>query len=176
MLDYRPVAEQDVLRVWEDSVLAIDKLATTETGADKVTDTQLDLRGGRMFFSVKKLSAASRFEIKIPNGVAGIRGTIGMVSAEGILAILSGSGVLAYLKGDGTPVTQVVPAGYEYDARTGELTPLPPHREAELDRTAQECHFNDQQPPPGPPGPIQHYSDQEDNNSQGLNQNGQGPL
>ena len=31
------------------SILAIDKLTTTETGADVITETQLDLRAGKIF-------------------------------------------------------------------------------------------------------------------------------
>src|SRR4030095_13236477 len=95
---------------------------TTKTGAGEVNDTQCDLRSGRMFFSIKKMDQSSRFEIKVPNGVAGIRGTIGMVSADGVMAILSGSGVLAYSKSDGTLVTQVVPGGYVFDAPSNNLS------------------------------------------------------
>ena len=67
--------EHDVIRVQSDSVLAIDKVSATDTGADRVTETELDLRTGSIFFSVKKQAAASRFEIKLANGIAGIRGT-----------------------------------------------------------------------------------------------------
>ena len=55
----------DVIRVQKDSVLAIDRVSATDTGADRVTETELDLRTGSIFFSVKKQAAASRFEIKI---------------------------------------------------------------------------------------------------------------
>ena len=60
-------------------MLAIDRVSATDTGADRVTETELDLRTGSIFFSVKKQAAASRFEIKFPNGIAGIRGTSGIV-------------------------------------------------------------------------------------------------
>ena len=46
---YQPKSQYDVIRVWEDTVLAVDKLDVTQTGTDKVTDTQLDLRAGRIF-------------------------------------------------------------------------------------------------------------------------------
>ena len=97
-----------------------------ETGADVVTETQLDLKAGRIFGSVKKMSAASKYEVKIPNGVAGIRGTIFEITAEGIIRVASGSVVLAFVGADGTVTTQEVLTGQEFDARTLKISPLPP--------------------------------------------------
>ncbi len=122
---YQPETEQNVVRMMEDSTLAIDKLTVSDTGADVVTDTQLDLRAGRIIGSVKKLSAASKYQVNIPNGVAGIRGTIYAISADGIVRVLVGSAVVAYVRPDGTAATQVVAAGYQFDIRTGELTSIP---------------------------------------------------
>src|SRR5260370_19909793 len=41
---YQPSANQNVIRVYQNSVLAIDKLTIMETGAGPVTETQLDLQ------------------------------------------------------------------------------------------------------------------------------------
>ena len=101
---YQPNAEQNVIRIQEDSALGIDKLTTTETGTDTVSETQLDLQRGKIFGNVKKMSAASKYEVKIPNGVAGIRGTIYTVSAAGVVQVLVGSVVLAYVGPDGQPL------------------------------------------------------------------------
>lgn len=150
MQDRTPVAEQDVVRVLEDSVLAIDKLTAIETGGETITDTQLDLRSGRIFGTVKKMPAASRFEVKIPNGVAGVRGTIYTISADGVVSVLVGSLVVAYTRADGTVVTQVVTGGWQYDARTGELTPIPPLRQGELNRLRNDCYYVIYWPPRGP--------------------------
>src|SRR3974390_3336961 len=73
---YQPSSDQNVVRLWENSALGIDKISSMHTGADTVTDTQLDLKVGRVSGNVKKMSAASKYEIKLPNGVAGIRGTV----------------------------------------------------------------------------------------------------
>jgi len=109
-LSYQPTVEQNVIRLWENTLLGIDKLTMTQTGADQVSDTQLDLKAGHIFGMVKKMSAASKYEVKIPNGVAGIRGTVYDISAEGVVKVLSGSVVLAYVGPDGTVVTQVIMA------------------------------------------------------------------
>ncbi len=116
--------DQDVVRILEDSVLAFDKLTAVDTGADRVTETELDLRSGAIFGAVKKQAASSRFEIKIPNGVAGIRGTYFYASAKGLFSCLSGSMVAAHTAADGTPGAQVVNGGSQFNCLTGEAGPI----------------------------------------------------
>jgi len=131
-LAYRPSAEQNLVRIWENTLLGVDKLTETHTGADVVTETQLDLKAGRITGTVKKMSAASKYEVKIPNGVAGIRGTVYDITADGVIKILSGSAVMAYPGPDGTPVTQVIMDMQQFDARTGVLSALPDSDKAGL--------------------------------------------
>jgi hypothetical protein len=132
----QPKSEQDAVRILENTVLGVDKLTITQTGADRVTETQLNLKVGRIFGTVKKLSAASKYEITIPSGVAGIRGTIYFISSTGEVSILSsvtdllglappGSMILAYVAPDGTTITQIIGPGQHFDITTGQLTPIP---------------------------------------------------
>ena len=132
----RPSAEQDAIRIMENTVLGIEKLTVTQTGADRVTETDLDLKVGKIFGTVKKLSAGSKYSIKIPNGVAGIRGTVYYVSSTGEVSILSsasqlssngtpGQMVLAYIAPDGTAVTQIVGPGQFFQTSSGQLSPIP---------------------------------------------------
>lgn len=131
---YQPSAEQNVVRVWENSALGLDKMSTQQTGMEEVTDTQLDLKTGRISGSVKKMSAASKYEVKMPNGVAGIRGTLFDIFAEGIVKVRVGSVVLAWVDPKtSNVVTQVVSGGQSYDARNGQLTPLSPADLTSLD-------------------------------------------
>ena len=71
-----------VIRVAEKSTVSLDKLALTDTGADTAVEVQVNLPEGQMYFNVNKLSQASRYEIKVPNGVAGIRGTKGSARSD----------------------------------------------------------------------------------------------
>jgi len=144
---YTPNAEQNVVRLYENTVLSIDKLTTMETGADTVSETQLDLQRGRLFGNVKKMSAASRYEVKLPNGVAGIRGTIYTLSADGVVQVLVGSVVLAYVGPDGNTVTQVVMGGQQFDARTGQVTPIPDFNRHDMVRLAKEMRIGPNTPP-----------------------------
>lgn len=111
--------DQDVVRVLEDSYLVFDSLTATASGTDTVTETLLDLKKGSIFGSVKKQAAASRFEVKIPNGVAGIRGTTFLISASGNIACLIGSVVAAYTAATGDVNTQVVSSGNMFNITTG---------------------------------------------------------
>lgn len=77
-----PSAQQNAIRLNPNALLSIDKLTVNDTGADTVSDTELNLQKGRMFGTVKKLSAASQYIVKIPNGIAGIRGTEYTVDAD----------------------------------------------------------------------------------------------
>jgi hypothetical protein len=116
--------DQDVVRILEDTVLSFDRLTAVDTGADRVTETELDLRTGAIFGAVKKQAAASRFEIKIPNGVAGIRGTYFYANAKGYFSCLTGSLVAAYTAPDGAPGAQVVGGGFQFNCLTRELAPI----------------------------------------------------
>jgi hypothetical protein len=128
-VSYRPFAEQNAVRMMGDTVLAIDKLMVSDTGVDTVSDTELDLRQGGIYNSVKKLSGASQYIIKIPNGIAGVRGTLFYVNANGQCMAYQNSVVLSIIGPDGKPLTVVVNEGYQFDPKNqgnGQPSPLAP--------------------------------------------------
>jgi len=124
-VSYTPSAEQNVIRLSGGTTLAIDKLTVSDTGADTVSDTELDLQQGHIFASVKKLSAASQYLIKIPNGIAGVRGTLFSLGADGSCAVIKNSVVLSLII-NGVPVTMVVGEGNQFNPGNAQITPLPP--------------------------------------------------
>lgn len=124
MVSYKPMVEQNVIRMWGNTVLAVDKLTQFDAGVQTISDTELDLRAGRIFFNVKKMSATSQFIIKIPNGVAGIRGSSGFLDASGDMAMHDGSAVLSIVA-NGIPFTHVVNGGSEFNPSTGNVTLIP---------------------------------------------------
>jgi hypothetical protein len=112
---YQAKARQSIVRLFENTVVGFDKLTCIQTGADEVTDTQLDLKLGHLFFDVKKLSATSKFEIKLPNGVAGIRGTWGEVWVSKI-AVGAGTVVVSFVNPKtGAIKTETVDTGRNFD-------------------------------------------------------------
>ncbi|HZR17188.1 MAG TPA: FecR domain-containing protein [Verrucomicrobiae bacterium] len=124
-LNFRPSAEQNVVRIWANTAMGIDKLTAMQTGADTVTETQLDLKQGRITGNVKKMSAASKYEVKLPNGVAGVRGTLFDIQAIGIVKVYVGSMVVAWVDPKTQNVTtQTVMGGQSYDAPNNQISPL----------------------------------------------------
>ncbi|SPE54584.1 conserved exported hypothetical protein [Verrucomicrobia bacterium] len=140
-LGYQPEAAQNVVRIYANTALGVDKLTTMDTGAGPVSDTQLDLKAGHIFGSVKKMSAASKYEVKIPNGVAGIRGTTYDLTSDGVIRVTVGSVVLAYVDSSGKVVTQVIVAGQQFDARTQTLSPIPTSIGDQMNDTAKATEF-----------------------------------
>ena len=96
-----------LLRLTENTTLGLDKLNLTETGAETVVEVQLNLPEGTILGNVNKLSPASKYEIKLPNGVAGIRGTRFRISSTFYIVLL-----------DGTLIAVYVPPGEEATAYT----------------------------------------------------------
>jgi len=124
-MSFRPSSEQNVVRVWANSAMGIDKLTQMQTGAETVTETQLDLKQGRITGNVKKMSAASKYEVKLPNGVAGVRGTLFDIQAIGIVKVYVGSMVVAWVDPRTQNVTtQTVMGGQQYDASNNQVSPL----------------------------------------------------
>lgn len=95
-----------VVRVTEATTMGIDKLTSEQTGADKVIETQLDLRNGRILGNVKKLAAASKYEVKTPQGVCGIRGTRYDIRADGTVTVIEGTVIVVYVVA-GQPIPPV---------------------------------------------------------------------
>ena len=136
MVTYKPSAEQNMIRLIPNTTLSIDKLTTTDTGADTVNDTELDLKEGKMFASVKKLSGASQYLVKIPNGVAGVRGTWFSLGADGSVAVYesTGGGLILSISMNGTTQTILVEQGQLYDITAGTTSPIP----IQLNQTLKE--------------------------------------
>jgi len=85
-----------VVRVTEDTVLNFDSLKWTKIADEDIIETKMDLKNGTILGNVKKLAAGSKYEVKIPAGVAGIRGTEYVVSANGRVTCVNGTMQVQY--------------------------------------------------------------------------------
>lgn len=97
-----------VVRVMEQSILGLDKLYFESNRDDVIIETQLNLIEGRILGSVKKMASASKYEVKTPAGIAGIRGTDYDISANGSIRVIQGSVVFVTTGPDGKPETRVI--------------------------------------------------------------------
>lgn len=98
-----------VVRVTADTTLGLDKMLFDDTGAETVVETQLNLINGRILGNVKKLAAASRYEVKVPTGTVGIRGTEYDISTSGIVYVVTGEVMVTYISPKGKVTTLPVP-------------------------------------------------------------------
>jgi hypothetical protein len=124
---------QSSIRISPETTIGLEKLVVTDTGADKVSETQLSLKAGNIVGNVKKLSAASKYEIKSPTGVAGIRGTdfqvkvipLGAGKYKFLVTSIQGTVVGSAVNQQNNLVTAVINTGETWDPDEG-TSLLPP--------------------------------------------------
>lgn len=135
-----------VIRVTENTTLALDKMAITDTGADTVVEVQLNLPEGTILGNVNKLSAASKYEIKLPNGVAGIRGTRFRISSTSFIVLLEGTLIFVHAPPGGalTPHTLNAPPAVYFTPLQAGVLPAP----ADLVNEVQEQNSETPRPTP----------------------------
>jgi hypothetical protein len=109
------------LHVEPNSELALDKLIYTYTGFEMIHDTQLNLRSGVAAGHVNKMATGSKYEVKTPRGVAGIRGTRYRIAAIGDLTVTDGMAVSSLVMADGSIKTFTVASGHILVGATGEV-------------------------------------------------------
>ena len=111
-----------LVKLLENTTLGLDKLNYEVTGVDTVIETSLDLKSGGIVGIVSKLSAASKYEVKTPNGVSGVRGTSETefrVFANGVTQVFKGDMVSVYVKPSGSVQTESLTAGDQFDPASG---------------------------------------------------------
>lgn len=131
------------VRLMPGTTLALNTLSFDQGGGETVVNTELGLSTGRIQGVVKRLSAASRFEIKTPVGTCGIRGTKYEVSATGRVTVLEGLVEVFYTPAGATaPVKFDVPAGYTFDPSEnggrGGVMPTPANVQDQLEQEFSE--------------------------------------
>jgi hypothetical protein len=114
------------VHIFQNTTLSVDKLLMDRSGQEEVSNTELELKDGFVFGNTKKLSVASKYNVKIPTGVAGIRGTVYYIGSNGTVAVLSGAVIVAVLNSaTGVITPQVVTAGEYYNPTTQTVQPIP---------------------------------------------------
>lgn len=138
-ISFQPTAEQNVIRIGKDSIVGIDKVSVLQTGSEPVTETELELKRGRLAGNVKKLAAGSKYQVKFVNGVAAVRGTVFEIQAQGVLEVYVGSMVVAWVDPKTQKVTtQTVIGGQAYDAPSNQVSSLSPSESIALEQLSTE--------------------------------------
>jgi hypothetical protein len=132
----------NIVRIFQSTVMGVDKLTLDRTGVDEVSETQLDLRAGQIMMNVKKLSKDSRFEIKVPNGVAGIKGSGGIITSPFNVKWFSGSLQGEKVLPDGTLFPFTLGAWQQFDSANNQVSTM-----SDLEKSQYASLFDSLQPP-----------------------------
>ncbi len=104
------------VRVTPDSELSLKTLNLESGAGETVATTQLGLNRGKVQGVVRKMSAASKYEVITPVGTVSVRGTKYQVSARGEASFEDGDGVVRYnAPGSTAPTEFVVRSGYTFE-------------------------------------------------------------
>lgn len=107
------------IQVSSDSEVLLDKLTYTHTGLETIHDTQLSLKRGVLYGQVNKMARESKYEVKTPKGVAGIRGTRYRIADNGDVTVTEGAVLVSVILADGTTRVYTVESGSTFDFGTG---------------------------------------------------------
>ena len=113
-LDIRIDHPSSNFRVAENSRLTVAELRWEQSGEGSATITELDLQAGRITGFVPWLTIGSRFEIKLPMGVVGVRSGAFDVAADGGVNIREGSAIVAARLPSGEVHSSVVRGGCKH--------------------------------------------------------------
>jgi hypothetical protein len=116
------------IKVTENSEVELTKMDVHGTGPSADTETVLTVKYGTILYSVRKLSANSRYEVHTPNGLAAVRGTDFQVT---VTALATGKVLASYtcVTGqllvsadvDGQNVTKVLATGQSWVPGEGDV-------------------------------------------------------
>ncbi len=103
----------NALRVEADSTLSLNKLDYTKAG-ETIVNTQVEVKKGSAVSNViNKLSKASKYEIKTPAGVAGIRGTVTRATITRVTCLI---GTISFVPLQGGGVAIIINGGNAFSA------------------------------------------------------------
>jgi hypothetical protein len=98
-------------QVGPNSQVTMEKLTYKYTGLEPIHDTQITLAKGKIYGIANRMAAASKYEIKTPKGVAGIRGTIYGAWDNGNIAVVKGKAAMGLIMPDASVRQFVINSG-----------------------------------------------------------------
>ena len=98
------------IRMMEQTILVINRMAVSGTDSNATVDVQLNLSQGEVLFDVNRLSEGSRFEITVPEGIAGLRGGKGRCNADGTCVLIDGMLIYIHAPAGTPPVSHTLNA------------------------------------------------------------------
>ncbi len=128
---------QALIRLWADTALRLDELISRGTGNERTAEVQLDFPAGRITGKIGNLATGSKFEVKLPREVLGIRPpSVFEVISDGSASVVSGTMVIV-----STALTNpvggaiVVNSGKKFDAKSETVVTLPESERRDLENS-----------------------------------------
>lgn len=163
-VDLSLLKNNGAIQIDANSVLALDQLVFSSAGQEVIHDTQLDLKKGKVYGRVTKMSPQSRYQVKTPRAVAGIRGTAYEINADtGVITVTEGTVIVVIVTTGPTGETITTPytvnAGQTFDASAAagqQVRPATPVEQQQLQQRIPNLDtiINEQLGGPPPPGAV----------------------
>jgi len=128
-----------VVRLTQNTVLTLDKMESASAAEGKTADIELTLSQGTIVGNTKKLLPDSKLEVKIANGVVGVREGQYRISSDGYLVLLGGNMLFAYVPATGEPTlfTMTAPPAVYFSPTEQGIRPAPPELVREVQAQIQ---------------------------------------
>jgi hypothetical protein len=119
---YESSQRPNIVRVSSDSLLRIDAVKVNWFASQKfISEIQLTLLEGSLMGGVKNIEDSSSYQVKFPGGLISASDAVYTLNTLGIIGVCEGR-VSVKMEGDASPIS--MEAGYLYDARTKQITPV----------------------------------------------------
>ena len=121
-----PQHEVNMIRLRPNTTFGIDKLTVPDSDPTSVSGAEFNLKKGSIFASVRKVSPSSEYFVKIPTGVAAVRGTQFELSSDGTgstCSVVDGTVWLSFTITDSSGNPVVGPDGNPFPPVQVTITP-----------------------------------------------------
>jgi hypothetical protein len=98
------------VRLTQSTTLALEKLPTSDDAPENTIQIRLNLLDGTILGFNNNLTTASRYEVKVSNGIVAVGGNKFRINSRGFLVLLSGTLLFAHVPAGGEPVAHTLKA------------------------------------------------------------------
>jgi hypothetical protein len=114
----------NVIRIFENSALKLNKLTKEKSGSKPTEEIKLDLLAGQMMGSVGTLHQDSNYEINLSHGFVRVQSGTYMVSSRGVLNVLEGIAIIVITNREGPITTNKLGKHQSFDPETGTISDI----------------------------------------------------
>jgi hypothetical protein len=120
--------DKGLLRITENTTLILEKLDLMQPGTSNTVEVQLQLQAGSILADVKRLLPGSKYQVKVSNGLVGIRDGQFRINSQGFVVLLNGGLAVVHIPsvGEPHPYTLTAPPAVYFSPLEGVKEAPPP--------------------------------------------------